>query len=118
MSDYPKRINKLLNELLREAYERELHSALTKLDKDFAEWRNGTIGSGELSYRIHQYETGPSRMLFRKYNEGPKDMNVAYAIVAGILKEDQVPAELKDAISNPLAFYSALKQQGELRMPE
>jgi hypothetical protein len=55
---------------MTEAYERELHRELTKLDQSFAEWRNGTISSGELSHRIHQYETGPSRELFKHYNRG------------------------------------------------
>jgi len=56
MRDYPKRIKRLLREYSAEAYERELHRELTKLDRSFAEWRNGDIGSGELSHRIHLQE--------------------------------------------------------------
>jgi hypothetical protein len=117
MSDYPKPIKRLLREYLAEAYERELHRELTKLDRSFAEWRAGKIGSGELSYRVHQYETGPSRELFKQYNGGPHDMIVAYAVVAGILKEEEVPAELLEAIAGPLSFYRSLKKRDELALP-
>lgn len=62
MHQYPKNIKRFLREYATEAYERELHRELTNLDHRFAEWRNGTISSGELRDRIHQYETGPSRV--------------------------------------------------------
>ena len=100
-----------------QAYERELHRELVKLDLSFAEWRDGKISSGELSYRVHQYETGPSRDLYKKYNYSYHDTNVAYAIVTGILKRDEIPAELLEAISSLLAFYQSLKEEGELKEP-
>jgi DNA primase large subunit len=85
MNDYPMRIKRLIREFAAEAYEKELSRELARLDKSFSEWRDGKINSGELSHRIHQYETGASRELFKKYNEGENDFNVAYAIVTGIL---------------------------------
>ncbi len=84
MRQYPKQINRALRELMAEAYERELERELRKLDQSFAEWRAGSIGSGELSYRVHQYDTGHSRELFKQYNMSQPDMCVAYAIVVGI----------------------------------
>lgn len=117
MREYPKRIKKLLREFMAEAYERELHRELTKLDRDFAEWRQGAIGSGELSHRIHQYESGPSRELFKQYNGSPHDMSVAYAIVVGILKREEMPDELLEAIGGPLSFYQSLKERNELKEP-
>jgi hypothetical protein len=118
MADYPKKIKRLLREWMTEAYERELHRELTKLDQTFGEWRSGKISSGELSYRIHQYERGPSRELFTRYNEGEQDMNVAYAIVVGILHRDEIPVELLEAIERPVNFYESMKERNELRMPE
>jgi len=47
MRGYPKKIKRLLREYMIEAYERELHRELTKLDESFTEWRTGTISSGE-----------------------------------------------------------------------
>ena len=117
MTEYPKRIKRLLREAAATAYEQELHRELTKLDQSFAEWRSGAISSGELSQRVHQFETGPSRELFKRYNSGQSDLNVAYAIVAGILDESQVPPELLQALSTPLDFFRSLKERGELREP-
>ena len=56
MQQYPKNIKRLLREFMVEAYERELHRELLKLDQSFAEWRDDQISSGELSSRVHQYE--------------------------------------------------------------
>jgi len=118
MREYPKKTKRLVREWMIEAYERELHRELTKLDGSFAEWRNGAIGSGESSHRIHEWETGPSRALFKHYNHGPQDMTVAYAIVVGILDEDEVPAELVEATSGAIAFYRSLQERDELQNRE
>ena len=115
MKDYSKNIKRLLREYMTEAYERELHRELTKLDQSFAQWRAGAISSGELSYRIHQYETGISRELYKQYNESPHEMTVAYAIVIGILDQRKVPLELLEAISGPLDFYRSLQERNELK---
>ena len=117
MNDYPKSIKRLLREFAAEAYEKELSRELARLDKSFSEWRDGNINSGELSYRIHQYETDASRELFKKYNEGENDFNVAYAIVTGILNRQDVPEELIEAIDKQITFYEPLKDAGELRFP-
>lgn len=118
MGDYPRRIKKLLRELMTDAYEVELHREQTKLDESFAEWRAGRMSSGELSHRVHQYDTGPARELHKHYNYGPHDMSVAYAIVTGVLKRDQLPAELLQAIKRPPAFYQSLKDRDEMKEPE
>ena len=118
MTEYSKRVERLMREWLTEAYERELHRELTKLDESFAEWRNGAISSSELSHRIHEWERGPSRALFKHYNHGPQDMSVAYAIVLGILDEEEVPEELLEAIARPIAFFRSLHERHELRVRE
>ena len=118
MVNYPKKIKKLLRELMTQAYERELHRELTKLEQSFAEWGDGKISSGELSKRVHQFETGPSRELSKRYNDGALDMMVAYAVVAGILDESEMPVELSEPISAHLTFFRSLMEQGKLRMPK
>ena len=105
----------MLREHMTEAYERELHRELSKLDESFTEWRNGAISSGELSYLVHQYETGPSRELYGQYNSGSDDMSVAFAIVVGILDEDEVPEDVREAISGPIDSFRAMQKRGELR---
>jgi hypothetical protein len=117
MNDYPKKIKRLLREFAAKSYEKELSRELARLDESFAEWREGKINSGELSDRIHQYETGTSRDLFNKYNQGRDDFNVAYAIVTGILDREDIPEELKKEIDKHLDFYQSMKDDGELKMP-
>jgi hypothetical protein len=117
MREYPKKIKKLIREFAAEAHERELHRELTRLDRRFAEWRAGRLGSGELSDEIHQYETGPSRELFKRYNGGLPDMMVAYAIAAGILQRGEVPAELLEALAGPLEYFDRMRERGKLKVP-
>jgi hypothetical protein len=117
MRPYSKKIKRLIREYMAEAYERELHRELIKLDQSMTEWREGKISNGELSHRIHLFEVGPSRELFKQYNDSPADMNVSYAIVAGLVKKNEVPTELLEAISGPMAFYQLLKDRGELKAP-
>jgi hypothetical protein len=116
MSEYPKAIKRLLRQWATEAYENELRIELTKLDRSFTEWRSGGISSGELSYRIHQYETHPSREMFNRYNNGDDTINVAYAIVTGLIKQE-VSSEVLAAIEGHLDYYESLKERGGLRMP-
>jgi len=75
------------------------------------------ISSGELSHRVHQYEKGPLRELYKKYNYGEDAINVAYAIVTGLLEYDQMPPELMSALEKEIGFYQMLKDSGELREP-
>ena len=117
MRDYPKKVKKTLREYKIEAYEKELHRELSKLEKSFKEWKNGTISSGEFSYRIHQYEKGSSRELYKKYNYGEDAMNVAYAVVTGLLNQERIPAELLEEIEGALSFFQSMKDRGELRVP-
>lgn len=115
MKTHSKRIKRLLREYKAEAHERELHRELTKVEASFAEWRRGSISSGELDHRIHKYKTGPARKLYKRYNYGEIDLAVAYAIVSGVLGEDEVPAELLEAISGPIGFYRSWQEEGRLR---
>ena len=117
MGDYSKRIKRLLREYAAEAYERELQRELAKLDASFSKWRSGNIGSGEMSYRIHQYEKGPSRELYKKYNHGEDAFNVAYAIVTGILESEAIPEDLISAIEKNINFYQMLKTTGDPKEP-
>lgn len=118
MRDYSKKTRRLIRELAAEAYERQLRATLAALDESFTAWRNGVIGSGELSHRIHQHETGPSRELYKQYNYGDADMNVAYAVASGILTRDDVPQEVLEAIEDQIAFFTQMKERGELKEPQ
>jgi hypothetical protein len=115
MREFSKRVKRTLREYMGMAYERELHRELTQLDKNFDEWRKALISSRELSYRIHNFEEGPSRTLFNHYTHGSPITAVAYAIVTGILDEEGMPQDMLEAISNAIAFFRAQQEEGTLK---
>lgn len=118
MSDYPKSIKRLMAQYLGKAYERELERELARLERSFVEWRSGRISSRELRDRLYEFEIGPARALAARYDDGQRDMTLAYLIAGGILDYDEVPDELLQALHRQLAFYEMLKERDDLRAPE
>jgi hypothetical protein len=116
-SKHSKHIRKLRSKWLGEAYERELRRELAKLDASFAAWRGDEIDSWELSDRIHKFHNGASQELYKKYNYGEADVNVAYAIVSGILDRKEVPGELIEALANEIAYFEDAQARGKLAAP-
>lgn len=109
----PKRIKRLLREQAMLAHEEELRRALLPIAAAFEEWKEGGLGSGELSDMIHEHHQGPARELFSKYNNGPLDVVVAHAIVSGILDAGQVPEELLEYLRGAIAFYEKMSSDHE-----
>ena len=107
MADTPKRIKRLLREHAGDAHEEELRRALVPVAEAFKRWERGELGSGELSNIIHLFHQGPARELFVRYNTPHLEMAVAYAITAGILDRQTIPAELLDHLTGALAFYDS-----------
>jgi len=98
--EYPKKTRKLIRELKMAAHEEELRRALVPLSESFDRWKEGGTGSGELSDLIHEFNRGPARELFVKYNGAMLDLMVASAIVRGILDRDEVPQELLEQLAD------------------
>jgi hypothetical protein len=98
MNSQPKR-------LLIEAYENELTIELTKLATKFNEWKEGEISAGELSHLIHEYDTGPSRDMFKFYNNVAPTIVVGRAVAEGLLKEEDIPEEIWPYIQNTVQFW-------------
>ena len=111
MREYSKYIKRLIREHAARAYEAELGQALSELEQQFTLWRGGQISAGELSDCIYRFTRGPARELWDRYNAKLNDMQVAYAIVTGLLPRDTVPAELLDALQPIIAFYE--REQAE-----
>jgi hypothetical protein len=102
---------------MQEAYELELNRELKILAESFKAWEQGEISNGELSYRIHEYDRGPSKELYKQYNRGDNAFNVAYAIVTGMLDREEIPADVMEAIQGQITFYEDLKKRDELKYP-
>jgi hypothetical protein len=104
----PRQIKKLLREYSGIAYEIELRRELAALAAHFDEWKNGQMDSWELTDAIHDFHNGASRELYKKYNSGLLEFNVAHAIFTGLLDRTQIPAELLEHLARHLAFYEEL----------
>lgn len=98
MKSYSKKIKKLIRDYNGVAYEAELKHELRKLHVNFEAWRDEDITGGELSELIYKFTKGPSRALYLKYNGSWPDLNVAQAIVSGILEKDEMPSELIEGL--------------------
>ncbi len=117
MQQYSKQVKRFIREWKAEAHERELHRELTKFDQTYAGWRSGEISSGELGIMIEDFVKGPIRELFDTYNNSMQEMNIAYAVVTGILQREELPSDLLDAIQQHLAFYEGMRERDELATP-
>ena len=81
------------------AYERELSEHLSSLESEFKRWRASEIDGFVLSEAIHRFHQGPARGLFSKYESPYVDFAVANAIHRGVLTEDEVGAEVLEALA-------------------
>lgn len=98
--DYPKRIKKQLRDLAGLVHEKELAVALGQLAQKFDDFKSGKIGPFELNDEVHQFHQGPSRELYNKYDNCAIDVEVARAILGGILTKQDVPDEVMSQLSN------------------
>jgi hypothetical protein len=99
-----KSLKRKLREQSMLAHEEELRRALDPLAADFDQWRQGRLESGALALKIHDWDRGPCNALFNKYNYGLHELNVAAAIVTGILNEKKVDAALLEYLSQTIAL--------------
>jgi hypothetical protein len=117
MREYSKHVKRLIREYAARAYEAELGKALGELEAQFTRWRSGQISAAELSDYIHEFNRGPARDLWGRYNARIDDTLVAIAIVTGLLPRETIPAELLAALEPSMAFYereqAALEQKAE-----
>lgn len=106
MREYPKSVMKLIREYARQAHEEELRRALVPLAQKFDEWRVGTVSSGELTEIIHKFHSGPSRELFKFYNEpAPLDLAVAHAIATGVLVESEIESTVLTHLEHEIRMH-------------
>jgi len=105
MIELTESLKRKLREQSMLAHEEELRRALAPLATAFDQWRQGQLDSGSLALQIHDWDRGPARELFKKYNDGLIEFNVAYAIVTGILDEHAVPPDVREYLARHLALY-------------
>ncbi|GIW81439.1 MAG: hypothetical protein KatS3mg105_3246 [Gemmatales bacterium] len=103
----PKRVRSLLRRLAETAYERELHRLLDELENSSTRWRRGEIDTLILAEHVDRFANGPERRRLEQRYKTTRmvHMIVAQSIVQGILRKDEVPDEVLDALAKPIEFY-------------
>ena len=104
MQNFPSRIKKRIREYSMQAHENELKSALAELAPKFKAWEADEVSSGELSDLVYRWASGITKELFKKYNYGMIEMNVAYVIVTGILNRAAIDKEVLEYFGNAITF--------------
>jgi hypothetical protein len=102
-----KRIRGVLRRLAATALEQELQQLPKELDASFDRWRKGEMDGQYLVAKVDEFAKGPARRrLTQRYStDGIVHMNVAQAIVRGLLTPGEVPAELNVALERAIEFY-------------
>jgi hypothetical protein len=107
MQDLPKHLKRLVREWAHIAHDRELREALADLRGQFGRWERNEIGSFDLNDLVHQFHDGVSREIWKRYATNHLEPAIASAVVAGILRKEELPPDLLKHISNLIEFYEA-----------
>ena len=105
MDSLGKAQRKELRRLAGVAYERELGSALAALEVQFREWHAGKLNVHELSDAIHAFHNGVARDLYVTYTRLEPRVAVAQAVARKVLRGDEVPPALREALQSLIVFY-------------
>lgn len=105
MDSFGKTQRKELRRLAALAYGRELGAALAALEAQFHEWHVGKHDVHELSDAIHQFHDGVARDLYVTYTRLEPRVAVAQAVGRKILRDDEVPPTLREALQSLITFY-------------
>jgi len=105
--DLPKAMRRVLRELAGKAFDREQERELKKLGTAFDRWRNGEMEIPDLNKAIenHVREGKRRRSSDLYFTNSMLHFGVAHAIVRGVLKPEEVPAELQTALEGLIQYY-------------
>jgi hypothetical protein len=105
MQEVPKLVKRLVREWAGIAHDRDLRKALSELRAQFDRWDCGEIGSFELNDIVHRFHQDTSREIWKRYTMTHLEPAVASAVAAGVLRREELPAELVQHIAGLVAFY-------------
>ena len=99
MQEVPKRIKRLVREWAAIAHDRDLRKALSELRAQFDRWERGEIDAFELNDLVHRFHQDTSREIWKRYATTHLEPAVASAAAAGVLRKEELPAELVQHIA-------------------
>src|SRR6266566_884905 len=105
MQEVPKQIKRLVREWAGIAHDRDLRKALSELRLQFDRWDRGEIDSFELNDLVHRFHEDRAREIWRRYATTHLEPAVASAVAAGMLRKEELPAELLRHIAGLIEFY-------------
>lgn len=105
MQEVPKRIKRLVREWAGIAHDRELRRALGELRIQFDRWEHGDIDAFELNDLVHRFHQDASREIWKRYVTTHLEPAVASAVAAGVLRKEELPAEVVQHIAGLIDFY-------------
>jgi hypothetical protein len=112
MTKFTRRERGELRKLSMKAYERELAQELSRLKEQFAGWREGKVDSFELSNIIHEFHNGVSRELYTEYMNVSPHLMVSYALVDGILSEEEIQSDVLEKLAQAIELYRLDRGEG------
>ena len=110
-SKFSKSERKALRDLAGEAWEAELHIALTDLFENFSVWADKGMDSFELSDRIHKFHNGVARELYGRYTALDAEITVSRAIALGILEEDALEGGLREKLAPHIESFREIPDE-------
>ena len=105
MQEVPKRIKRQIREWAAIARERDLRKALGQLRAQFDRWERGEIDSFALNDHVHRFHQDASRAIWKRYETTHLEPAVAPAAVSGVLRKEELPAELLQHIDRLVELY-------------
>jgi hypothetical protein len=105
MQEVPKWIKRLVREWAGIAHDRELRKALSELRIQFDRWERSEIDAFELNDLVHRFHQDASREIWTRYATTHLEPAVASAVATGVLRKEELPAELLQHIAGLIEFY-------------
>jgi hypothetical protein len=87
----------LVRDLLDDAFEAELATALADVESAIAEWRRGEIRPSEVQERIHEFHK-ESQAIFKTYNNVEPLLVLAPAVEFEFIAMTRVPESLRERL--------------------
>jgi hypothetical protein len=103
--ELPKEIKRLVREWAGIAHDRDLRKALSELRVQFDRWDGGEIDSFELNELVHRFHQFTAREIWKRYATTHLEPAVASAVVAGVLRKEELPAQLVQHLAGLIEFY-------------
>ena len=96
---------KTLRRLAAVAHERELREHLMVLHDRFQDWLKERIDGFAMRDLIQEFHDRSARDLAVIYDQLPLEMQVARALVRGLLSEEEVPQQFREEHTNAIDFF-------------